>query len=224
MSRGLVNKSTGERIPSAPGYIIDKVGDLSALHTTAKDKAVSAINEVTDALADKADTDMVAADFNAGTSYTAGNYCVQDGKLYRFKNNHSGAWSASDVEEVKIAGELSSIKSGLNNVETYSTTAVKIGKWIDGKDIYRKVVSIGNLPDTSQIKVDSGITNIGTVVKLYGVAQSQWVTIPLPYVDSNASSNTSLAFDFNGNKVTVTTTDNKSSLVGYAIIEYTLSS
>lgn len=120
MSRGLVDKSTGDRIPTA-GNIVDKVGDLTALHTTAKNKAVNAINEVADAVenldADKTDTDMVAADFNAGTSYTAGNYCVQDGKLYRFKNNHSGAWSASDVEEVKIAGELSSIKSGLTNLD-----------------------------------------------------------------------------------------------------------
>lgn len=75
-------------------------------------------NGIYDALADKTDTDMVAADFNAGTSYTTGNYCVQDGKLYRFKNNHSGAWSASDVEEVKIAGELSSLKKGLTNVQS----------------------------------------------------------------------------------------------------------
>ena len=72
-------------------------------------------------LATKADTDMVAADFNAGTSYTAGNYCVQDGKLYKFKVNHSGAWSAADVDEVKITGELSALKSGLTNLLKYKT-------------------------------------------------------------------------------------------------------
>lgn len=64
----------------------------------------------------KTDTDMVAADFDATASYTAGNYCVQDGKLYKFKNNHSGAWSSADVDEVKIAGELSALKSGFINV------------------------------------------------------------------------------------------------------------
>lgn len=80
---------------------------------------------------EKADTDMVAADFNAGTSYTAGNYCVQDGKLYKFKNNHSGAWSAADVDEVKIAGELSSLKSGLSELgdtSSYSGTDYRIQK------------------------------------------------------------------------------------------------
>lgn len=70
-------------------------------------------NGIYDALATKTNTDMVAADFNAGTSYTAGNYCVQDGKLYKFKNNHSGAWSSADVDEVKITGELSALRSGL---------------------------------------------------------------------------------------------------------------
>lgn len=62
-------------------------------------------------------TDMVAADFNAGTSYTAGNYCIYEGKFYKFKNNHSGAWAAADVDEIKIAGELSALKSGLTSVE-----------------------------------------------------------------------------------------------------------
>lgn len=72
-------------------------------------------NGIYDALATKADTDMVAADFNAGTSYTAGNYCIYEGRFYKFKNSHSGAWSAADVDEIKIAGELSSLKSGLMN-------------------------------------------------------------------------------------------------------------
>lgn len=73
--------------------------------------------DMTNALATKADTDMVAADFDATASYTAGNYCVQDGKLYKFKNNHSGAWSATDVDEVKITGELSALKSGLTTLQ-----------------------------------------------------------------------------------------------------------
>lgn len=71
------------------------------------------------ALATKADTDMVAADFNAGTSYTAGNYCVYGGKFYKFNTNHSGAWAAADVDEIKIAGELSSLNSKL--ISNYTT-------------------------------------------------------------------------------------------------------
>lgn len=74
-------------------------------------------NGIYDALATKANTDMVAADFNAGTSYTAGNYCIYGGKFYKFNKNHSGAWAAADVDEIKIAGELSSLNSKITTVD-----------------------------------------------------------------------------------------------------------
>ena len=117
MSVGAVNKQTGERIPTAGMPAVDSV--LSGTSTNPVQNRV-----VKGALDEKADTDMVAADFNAGTSYTAGNYCVQDGKLYKFKNNHSGAWSSADVDEVKITGELSALKSGLNNLVKSETMTV----------------------------------------------------------------------------------------------------
>ena len=73
-------------------------------------------NGIYDALADKANTDIVASDFDATASYTAGNYCIYEGKFYKFKASHSGAWSAADVDEIKIAGELSSLKSGFTSL------------------------------------------------------------------------------------------------------------
>ena len=89
-------------------------GELDTELNAIKDgQSINSFAGVETALVTKANTDMVAADFNVGTSYTAGNYCVQDGKLYKFKNNHSGAWSSADVDEVKITGELSSLKNGL---------------------------------------------------------------------------------------------------------------
>lgn len=75
-------------------------------------------NGIYDALATKANTDIVASDFDATASYTAGNYCIYEGKFYKFKASHSGAWSASDVDEIKIAGELASLRSGLTNITT----------------------------------------------------------------------------------------------------------
>lgn len=113
MSVGAVNKQTGERIPTAGMPAVDSV--LSGTSTNPVQNRV-----VKAALDRKTDTDMVAADFNAGTSYTAGNYCIYEGKFYKFKNSHSGAWSAADVDEIKIAGELSSLKSGFINVNTIS--------------------------------------------------------------------------------------------------------
>lgn len=69
------------------------------------------------ALAGKADTGIVADDFDSTASYVIGNYCIENGKLYKFKANHSGAWSASDVDEIQITGELATLKSGFTNLD-----------------------------------------------------------------------------------------------------------
>lgn len=109
MSVGAVNKQTGDRIPTAGMTVVDSI--LSGSSTNPVQNRV-----VKAALDEKADTDIVASDFDATASYTAGDYCIYEGKFYKFKASHSGAWSASDVDEIKIAGELASLMSGLTSV------------------------------------------------------------------------------------------------------------
>lgn len=120
--------------------------------------------DMTNALETKADTDMVAADFNAGTSYTAGNYCVQDGKLYKFKNNHSGAWSAADVDEVKIAGELAAKqpKTDNNLTTTSKDTTGAINELKSGLNDLGSVITptVG----TNITLLNGGYTVIGNMV------------------------------------------------------------
>lgn len=115
MSVGAVNKNTGDRIPTA-GNPLDKVGNLASLHTTAKNDAVSAINEVKDEQANKADKDIVADAFSAAETYAEGDYCTYEGGLYKFKTAHEGAWDAADVDQIKIAGELSELKNTITNM------------------------------------------------------------------------------------------------------------
>lgn len=132
MSVGAVNKNTGERIPTAGMPAIDSV--LSGTSTNPVQNRV-----VKAALDDKADTDIVASDFDATASYTAGNYCVYEGKFYRFKTTHSGAWAAADVDEIKIAGELSSLMSGLTKkveiITTGTFNALKVMRCADVESI-----------------------------------------------------------------------------------------
>lgn len=109
MSVGAVNKQTGDRIPTAGMPAIDSV--LSGSSTNPVQNRV-----VKAALDEKADTDLVASDFDSTASYTAGDYCIYEEKFYKFKNNHSGAWATADVDEIKIAGELNSLKSGLTSL------------------------------------------------------------------------------------------------------------
>ena len=128
MSVGAVNKQTGDRIPTAGMPAIDSV--LSGSSTNPVQNRV-----VKAALDEKADTELVASDFDATASYTAGNYCIYEGKFYRFKNNHSGAWAAADVDEIQIAGELSSIKSGLTNYEATTNAALSVPE-DSGKNLF----------------------------------------------------------------------------------------
>lgn len=111
MSVGAVNKQTGDRIPTAGMPAIDNALDLMSVNPV--QNAV-----ITAALAGKADTGIVADDFDSTASYVIGNYCIENSKLYRFKANHSGAWAAADVDEIQIAGELATLKNGLTNLAT----------------------------------------------------------------------------------------------------------
>lgn len=165
MSRGLVNKSTGERIPSAPGYIVDKVGDLSALHTTAKDKAVSAINEVADAvsaiddgtsidsfadvetaLAGKADLTDLAPAFSTATAYAVGQYVSYEGNIYKCTSAHSaGAWVAGDFTLVAVGSELSAINSNISTLESGLTNVDVALSVPDGSGKNQLPMTLANL-------------------------------------------------------------------------------
>ena len=79
-------------------------------------------------LAGKADTGIVADDFDSTASYVIGNYCIENGKLYRFKANHSGTWSSANVDEIQITGELATLKSGLTNVDVALNVPTNSGK------------------------------------------------------------------------------------------------
>ena len=136
MSVGAVNKNTGDRIPTA-GNPLDKVGNLASLHTTAKNDAVSAINEVKDevsaikdgtaidsfadvenALADKTDDDDVAPEFNDTTAYSTGELVYKNGQLYKFDSDHAaGAWDSSEVSPTTVAAEFNQLKNTLIDVD-----------------------------------------------------------------------------------------------------------
>lgn len=192
MSVGAVNKSTGERIPAAGMPVIDVA--LSGSSTNPVQNRV-----VKAALDEKADTDIVASDFDATASYTAGNYCIYEGKFYRFKTTHSGAWVAADVDEIKIAGELSALKSGLTNLlkrgyfniacqqgeNVFNTTTAQLvsGSFPDiASDCIYQIVNHGtSYSPPNVIEVDGSETIIitATVAQNIQVMWIQFSNIPL---------------------------------------------
>lgn len=48
----------------------------------------------------------------------------------------------------------------LSNKNNYSTEEQVIGKWIDGKPLYRKMVDTGNMPSNSVIQFEHSIANV----------------------------------------------------------------
>ena len=53
---------------------------------------------------------MISDEFDSGTSYTTGDYCIYENVLYKFTSNKSaGAWDSGKVAATNIDTELSSL-------------------------------------------------------------------------------------------------------------------
>lgn len=105
----------------------------------------------------------------------------------------------------------------------YTSAEERIGTWIDGKPIYRKVIYIASLPNHSAVAYPAGINNVNIVIDLYGIAHAQsGHNFPLPYVSmfSNNAENIEITY-LSGTEVRVVTGSDRSSLSAHIVIEYT---
>lgn len=102
----------------------------------------------------------------------------------------------------------------------YSTTEMKTGQvWVDGKEIYRKVVSMGALPNAATKNTAHGISGATAFVGISGWATNGTVWRPLPYSDATATDIVEL--DVGGTNVTLRSTGDQSLFTSsFAILEY----
>ena len=112
--------------------------------------------------------------------------------------------------------------TNLNQFDVYSTSETVIGKWIDNKVIYRKVIDVGNLPNNTYKEVTHNISNLSYVTKLYLVVTTgtSFYQANMTGTDQMYSSGT-VCIRALSDKIQIATTSNYSSHSGYAIIEYT---
>lgn len=145
-------------------------------------------------------------------------------------NDKSNYQSSSLANEYKVsASDMNEIKSVVNgactqvdNSISYSTTETKVGAWIDGKPIYRKVVNFGALPNATSKSVAHNISNIAMITNIRGVAlnPSTNTYLPLPYTTTTATQN--LQLYANLTNITANTGFNLSIYTTtYIILEYT---
>lgn len=114
------------------------------------------------------------------------------------------------------------LQVGGKNILKYSTSETNTGKiWIDGKPIYRKVVDLGSLPDTSQKKVSHNISNLDTVVFLSGMTTGEMKYI-IPQTRGNQNYlEHQIGMWCNSTDITIETGRDRTSTFAFAIIEYT---
>lgn len=147
-----------------------------------------------------------------GNSISDNAYVIQDG-------------AGNDIINLNFNG-IYYKNTNLANTNTYLENELIVGKWIDDKPIYRKVIDIGNLPNASQTIVSHNISNIERIVKLYGSAtrDSDKDTMPIPYVTFNSNNSGGINLFANNVSVLVSTSTDRSSYTGYVVLEYTKTS
>lgn len=74
----------------------------------------------------------------------------------------------STISNINIAD--GSITANKLDFTTYSLAEKVVGKWIDGKTIYRKTINTGQLPNGTQKLVAHNISNLSRTVKVEGWA------------------------------------------------------
>lgn len=81
----------------------------------------------------------------------------------------------------------------LKGEDLYSGVETKIGTWIDGKPLYRKIFNLSSITTSNTDLIDISSLNIQTKVKLYGMLNTSSAnSFPIPMTDS--SSNYSVIF------------------------------
>lgn len=140
----------------------------------------------------KSDTVIGGDEYDSTATYEIGDFCIYNNKLYRCTTaiSTAEAWNSSHWEETSVEEELdalrksggiptnsvigydgSTIPSGFEETDgpnDYSTTEKVIGKWIDGKPLYRKVFT-GTTPNNGGVlNVPTGVSDIGTKFIEYG--------------------------------------------------------
>ena len=126
-----------------------------------------------------------------------------------------------DGNSTTNAPSIRAVNDGL--LDKYSTEEQRIGTWIDGKKIYRKVINIGPLKSTQgAFSYNHGISNIAYFTKVEGIINNgtEWFTANSVYRGVN-----NYTYDFGllatKTKITFSTQTDRSAYSAIVTLEYT---
>lgn len=122
-------------------------------------------------------------------------------------------------DKILIKSELGDYQEFLPN--NYSTEETPIGKWIDGRTLYRKVLKLGALKDNGKTAVKYNVPDMDEIVSLNGFASDSNFGLTLPTAHSTTTKNVNVYVDYNAKEVVAETFSDRTSYThGYFIIEY----
>lgn len=130
-----------------------------------------------------------------------------------------------------LQGQMTAVEGDiedLQDINEYSTSEQVIGKWINGKPLYRKVIDFGYLPNATSKSVSTDLDiATTTIVKASGTATGtsggDYFCITLPDTNTTTLGNsTRLTFNTSSSKyqAVATTGIDRSNYYAYIIIEY----
>ena len=172
-----------------------------------------------------------AAEDPVAPAYTEGN--LQEGDLVDdcpvFEAHLDGINVTEIVKLLDVSKNMSTLNADLSELSaktagyTYSTEEVVIGKWIDGRNLYRKVLNVGNLSSGTSTTRNHGITNFDRAIHLYGsarnISQTSRYTIGLPY-PANVSTDTAISLQANNVRVQLYHPADSASYSVVVVMEY----
>ena len=72
-------------------------------------------------------------------------------------------------------------------LDVYSTTETRIGTWIDGKPLYRKVFTISSPQSSNTNYEDLSSLNTNKIIRLYGYYETPNGKFDIPFYDSDSN-------------------------------------
>lgn len=130
----------------------------------------------------------------------------------------------SDMNEIKNV--VNENDNTVQEMMLYSNNEVLIGYDDNDNAVYRKIINTGALPNSTQKLIPHNISNLNTILKIYGIAYNNSTTAiyPLPYISVNNLSYQISLYIQNNNIIIGTAYDRTDFTESYVTLEYTKTS
>lgn len=110
------------------------------------------------------------------------------------------------------------IKELINGNKIISGIEMKTNENVDGKDVYRKRVNLGQLPDTSEKRIAHGLSNVN-FIRFTGFCWGGGLGYNLPHVGTEMRYMINTYLE--NADIVVVTGSNRTGYIGYVDIYYT---